>query len=168
MTKKNSPIWSSIFRRGHHSETREVLDFLGASPLFSSLAKKELRHLVAIVHRRNYQEGEFVFRKGQPGAAMFIIKSGAVDIVDYDAANSSTVVATLHKGDFFGELALLDDLPRSASALVTGQAEIHAFSRSDLENLQNNFPRMGMRIYQSLAIIIGTRLKAANAQLFDQ
>ena len=168
MSKKNNPIWSSLFRRSHHDETREMLNFLGASPLFCALAKKELRHLVTIVHRRSYEEGEFVFRKGQPGAAMFIIKSGAVDIIDYDGENRNTVIATLNTEDFFGELALLDDSLRSATALVTRPTDIYAFSRTDLENLLATFPQMGMRIYQALAIIVGTRLKAANAQLSDQ
>ncbi|NTV13793.1 MAG: cyclic nucleotide-binding domain-containing protein [Desulfobulbaceae bacterium] len=168
MSKENNPLWSALFRRHHHDEAREMLNFLGSSPLFCALAKKELRHLVAIVHRRSYEEGEFVFRKGQPGAAMFIIKSGAVDIIDHAGENRDTIIATLNSEDFFGELALLDDSLRSASAMVTSPADIYAFSRTDLENMVTTFPQMGMRIYQALAIIIGTRLKAANAQLSDQ
>lgn len=168
MNPKSNPLWSAIFRHGVHDGTLEMLDFLGISPLFATLSKKELRNLAAIVHQRSYQEGEFIFRKGQPGAAMFIIKSGTVTVIDHNRENRETIIATLQAEDFFGELALLDNSPRSASALATTPSEIYAFSRTDLDNLLTNSPQIGMRIYRALAIIIGTRLKDANAQLFNQ
>jgi len=168
MNRKNNPLWSAIFRHGVPDGTQEMLDFLDASPLFAALSKRELRSLAAIVHQRSYQEGEFVFRKGQPGAAMFIIKSGMVNVIDHRNDNRETIIATLQAEDFFGELALLDDTPRSASALATTTSEIYAFSRADLDNLLTSFPQIGMRIYRALAIIIGTRLKDANAQLSNQ
>lgn len=167
MAKKNNPLWSNIFQGRNHNSIQEMLEFLGASSLFCSLSKKELRSLATLANQRSYQEGEFVFRKGQPGAAMFIIKSGQVNVIDHAKDNRDIIIATLNPDDFFGELALLDDSPRSASALVTAQAEIYAFSRTDMESLFTSFPQMGMQIYHALAIIIGTRLKAANAQLSD-
>lgn len=99
---------------------------------------------------------------------MFIIKSGVVNVIDHGRENRETVIATLQAENFFGELALLDDSPRSASALATTPSEIYAFSRTDLDNLLTSFPQIGMRIYRALAIIIGTRLKDTNAQLSDQ
>lgn len=166
--RKNNPLWAAIFSHGAHDDAADILDFLGNSPLFAALSKRELRSLAAIVHPRSYQEGEFIFRKGQPGAAMFIIKSGMVKVIDHGRESCETVIATLQAEDFLGELALLDDSPRSASALATSPSEIYAFSRADLDNLLTSSPQIGMRIYRALAIIIGTRLKDANAQLSNQ
>jgi len=72
MTRKNQPMWTAIFRRAGGDEARDMLDFLGASPLFSALSRGGLRTLSSIIHRRSYQKKEPVFRKGQPGAAMLM------------------------------------------------------------------------------------------------
>lgn len=168
MPRKHHPLWTAIFRRGNHDETREMLDFLGTSPLFSALSRRELRNLSNIIHHRTYQKGEFVFLKGQPGAAMFIIKTGKIEVIDYGKDNRETVIATLDPGDFFGELALLDDSPRSASTKAAEPSEICAISRTDLDRMLANSPQAGLRVYRALAEIIGTRLKNANVQLFEQ
>lgn len=168
MTSKSHPLWTAIFRRGGDDQTRAMLDCLGGSPLFAALSRRELRNLATILHHRTYQDGEFVFLKGQPGAAMFLIKTGQINVIDYDKDNRATVIATLNPGDFFGELALLDDSPRSASAMAVEPTEIYAISRTDLEHLLTTSPQIGLRVYRALAVIIGTRLKNANVQLSEQ
>lgn len=168
MIRKNNPLWTAIFRRGDHDQTREMLDSLGNSPLFAALSTRELRKLSSILHHRTYQDGESVFLKGQPGAAMFIIKTGKVNIIDYGTDGSEIVVATLNPGDFFGELALLDDSPRSASAVAVESTYIYAISRTDLDHLLTTSPQIGLFVYRALAVIIGTRLKNANVQLSEQ
>lgn len=167
MIRKNHPLWTAISRYGGLDKNREILDFLGASPLFAALSARELRNLSGILHHRTYQDGEFVFLKGQPGAAMFIIKTGKVNVIDYGKDNRETVVATLNTGDFFGELALLDDSPRSASAMAVEPTYIYAISRPDLDHLLTASPQIGLRVYRTLAVIIGTRLKNANVQLSE-
>jgi len=168
MGMKKHPLWTAIFQHGGHDESIALMNFIGDSPLFSSLSKRELRNLTSILHHRTYQDGEAVFLKGQPGAAMFIINSGQVNVVDYDKDGRAVVIATLNPGDFFGELALLDDSPRSASAVVTMPSVIYAISRADLERLLSSSPQIGMRVYHALAVIIGARLRNANAQLSEQ
>jgi len=159
MDQKTPRLWTAIFRRDNRDETREMLDFLGGSALFCSLSKRELRSLAAIAHMRSYQEGEYVFRKGQPGAAMFIIRTGEVEVIDHDGRDHDTIIASLGPNAFFGELALLDDSPRSASVKAIASAEICAFSRTDLERFLAAFPQIGLQVYRELALIIGSRLK---------
>jgi CRP-like cAMP-binding protein len=145
-----------------------MISFLRSVPLFSSLSKRELLTLNSIAHLRTYQKDEFVFRKGQPGAAMFILKSGEISIVDHDPDSSENVIATLDENSFFGELALLDDSPRSASAKATEDSEVYAFFRTDLERLLSSSPQIGVHLYRALAMIIGTRLKSTNEQLLNK
>jgi len=166
-TNKNNPLWSFIFSTGR-KRRKDMAGILGSVPLFEKLSGWELRAISDIVHQRTYEEGEFVFRKGQPGAAMFVITAGEVNIIDHGKDNKETVVATLGANSFFGELALLDDSPRSASALATGNTEIFAFFRTDLDRLFATTPQIGLIVYRSLAGIIGTRLKATNEHLFDK
>ena len=99
---------------------------------------------------------------------MFILKSGEISIVDHDPDSSENVIATLDENSFFGELALLDDSPRSASAKATGNSEVYAFFRTDLERLLSSSPQIGLQVYRALAMIIGTRLKSTNDQLLNK
>ena len=69
---------------------------------------------------------------------------------------------------FFGELALLDDSPRSASAIASKTTETFAFFRTDLDRLLTAFPQIGLKVYRSLAMIIGSRLRDTNEQLLNR
>lgn len=168
MDPKKPRLWDAIFHRDNRDEAREMLNFLRASPLFSTLSKRELRSIAAIVHKRTYQGDEYVFRRGQPGAAMFILRSGEVEIIAHDGQGQETTIATLGPDAFFGELALLDDSPRSASVRARTTSEIYAFFRTDLDRLLAAVPQIGYQVHRALAQIIGNRLKEANAQLFNQ
>ncbi|MBU0480604.1 MAG: cyclic nucleotide-binding domain-containing protein [Proteobacteria bacterium] len=160
---RNSPLWAFIFNKSR--KRRDKTTILGSIPLFEKLSRWELRAIADIVHQRVYAEGEFVFRKGQPGAAMFVITTGEVKIIDHDRENRDTVIATLGANAFFGELALLDDSPRSASAMAAAGTEIYAFFRTDLDRLFAATPQIGLEVYRALAGIIGTRLKVTNEHL---
>lgn len=169
MDNKATPMWSAFLWQGEHNRRkRQTINFLRNVPLFSTLTRRELRHLNSIVHHRTYQADEFLFRKGQPGAAMFIIKSGEINILDQDHHHRENVVATLKDNSFFGELALLDDSPRSASAKAVTTTEIYAFFRNDLDRLMSAFPHIGLQVYRALSLIIGVRLKSANEQLLNK
>ena len=162
-------FWGNIFHRIEKRKNRETADDLKEIPLFSDLSTRELRIITDIIHLRNYGKDEFIFKKGQPGAAMFIIKSGTVMIQDVAGQGDSKKaidLVTLTEGAFFGELALLDDSPRSAYARAVVPVEAYALFRADLYKILDATPTISSKIYYSLARIIGERLKKMNAQLF--
>ena len=93
---------------------------------------------------------------------MFIIRNGSVLI---QMGKNGKTLAELHEGEFFGELALLDDSPRSASAKANSESKILAFSQPDLFSLMERNPHLGLKIILALARIIGERLKRMNEQI---
>ena len=135
--------------------------------MFSELSRNELRKLAAIIHERRYSQGEALFAMGTPGAAMFIVRAGLVNIVIPKDDGNDLTLAALGPGSFLGELALLDDSPRSASAIAAEDTMAMAFFRSDLNRLIETDAQIGSKILKSLALIIGKRLKATNEQLFS-
>jgi len=104
-------FWGNIFRQ-QEKEEENIRKTLKRIPIFEGLSRKELRAIERILHRRQYATGEVIFHQGEPSAGMYIIVEGKVRIF---LEPTQQVVAELHDGDFFGELALLNESPRSAT-----------------------------------------------------
>ncbi len=164
--KPTNAFWGNIFSRFRVGGNIPNVEFLKLCPMFQHLNNRELKKVSSLIYERKYQAGEYLFEKEQPGTAMFIIKSGLVKIVVPARNEEETDLATIHPGDFLGELALLDDTPRSASAKAAEKTEALAFFREDLNELLETYPVIGSSIMKYLAIVIGQRLKACNELLY--
>ncbi|OHD65485.1 MAG: hypothetical protein A2176_13120 [Spirochaetes bacterium RBG_13_51_14] len=153
-----------------HKSRRRItnVEVLKLCPLFQHLTVRELGKISGLIYERRYQAGEYLFEKDQPGTAMFIIKSGLIKIVVPGRDGEETELATLEPEDFVGELALLDDSPRSASAKAAEKTEALAFFREDLGELLETYPVIASKILRDLSIIIGQRLKTSNEQLYSR
>jgi CRP/FNR family cyclic AMP-dependent transcriptional regulator len=118
-TKKSgtdSALWKNLFSQGviRKGTVEEVLSKV---PAFADLLQRELKEVAAIVHKREYRTGEPVFYQGDPGLGMYIVQDGEVSITILDKDGDERELALLSDGDFFGELALLDESTRSANAI---------------------------------------------------
>jgi CRP-like cAMP-binding protein len=153
-------FWGNIFDKKPRLGGVQAL--LQKTPLFEQLSKSELAIVERMVHERRYKQGEGVFRQGEPAISMYIIESGTVAITH---GPENTMLVELHEGDFFGELALLDDAPRSASATAVTACVMFGFAQPDLFGIIERNPHLGVKIVTTLAKIIGERLRATNEQL---
>jgi CRP/FNR family cyclic AMP-dependent transcriptional regulator len=167
-TKSANAFWGNIFSRYRSRESIDNLEALRLCPLFRRLNVRELKKVAGIVYERSYQAGEYLFEKDQPGAAMFIVKSGKVAIIVPGADGSEAMLAEIAPEEFMGELALLDDTPRSASARAIEKTDAIAFFREDLNEMLDTYPVIASKILKELSIIIGQRLKASNEQLYSR
>ena len=110
---------------------------------------------------RSYDTDESIFEEGQPGAALFLILNGKIAI-EICRETSTTRLAVLESGAFFGEMALLDDTPRSANARALEPTRTLALYRNDLNDLVHRDAKTACQIYRSLAGTIGDRLRLTN------
>ncbi len=152
---------------GYHRKDKEeegIAGILLRIPIFEELSKRELAAVIRILHKREYQPDETIFRQEEPGMGMYIIESGAVDII---SEPSHLLLSKLKDGDFFGEVALLDETPRSATAIARSACSIFGFFQPDLFGLIERDPRLGVKIVLRLAKIIGARLRHANEQAIE-
>jgi CRP-like cAMP-binding protein len=97
--------------------------FLAKVPLFQSLKERQLQTLAKSLVLRKYAAGQEIVTQGKGGAGLFIIVSGKAEAVRERADGTKVVVNNFGPTDFFGELALLDDEPRTASVVATEDAE---------------------------------------------
>ncbi len=110
-----------------------ILPILQKIPFFSSLDPLLHKEIVEHITMQYYPSGYKIFEQGEGGAEMYIIKSGSISI-----NKDGQSVATLKSGDFFGEIALVSDQARNASAEVIEDSEIFILKKADFERLIGN------------------------------
>jgi CRP-like cAMP-binding protein len=128
------------------------------SALFSALTPLELKIVDGLLHERRYLTDEIVFDEGEEGQALYLVMSGRV-LISKTHAGVSQTVAELEPGSFFGDLALLDNSPRSAQARAMEPCEMAVFFRADFLGLLETDAVIGYKISLALARHIGLRLR---------
>lgn len=115
-------------------------------PLFAALRAKERRLLADAVDHRSVSAGETLFKSGDPGQSMFVVASGEIEIFVTDHAGQKIVLATCSRGDAFGELAMLDEGPRSATATARTDSDLLEIDRDDLLLLVRKSPDAALHL----------------------
>jgi len=103
--------------------------------LFAHADEDALQELARALRHRRFRRNEVIFHQGDPGDALHIVASGQVKILLLSAEGEEAIIATLRPGDFFGELALLDGAPRSATAVAIDPAETLVLPRAVFREL---------------------------------
>jgi nucleotide-binding universal stress UspA family protein len=137
-----------------------VSELLAQAPLFAALNQEDREHLGETARIRTYQPGELIVREGDTTTGCFIIASGEVEVVRGEHSAHPIVLTTLGAGEFFGEMAVIDDHPRSASVRALEATECVALGRAEfLETLQRR-PQIAV---QMLPVLV-RRLRLADAR----
>ena len=140
-----------------------VLDLFGQTQIFGSVDRDRLIPLAELANRRFYIRGESIFHQGDPGEALFLIESGIVKIDLTSDDGDQMVLATLGPGETFGELALIDRGPRSASARAVESCCLLALPREAFLHAVRENPLL----LESLLESLGTLLRSLLAQASD-
>jgi CRP-like cAMP-binding protein len=132
-------------------DDRFAVEALARCPLFEQASQPILESLAGRLRRRRFRRGEVIFHQGDPGDSLHIVASGAVKILLPSAEGEEAIIATLRPGDFFGELALLDDAPRSATAAALDQADTLVLPRQVFVELLDSLPGLRDALFSGLA-----------------
>ena len=154
-------LWETLERWKRSSPELDRIQFLKTVPFFDGLSHRQLKTVSDTVFERIYETDELIFQEGQPGAALFLIFDGKV-AVEMRRGNHTTTLAILEKGAFFGEMALLNEAPRSANARSLERTYTLALYRNDLSRLIQRDPQTACQIYRALASMVGDRLRLTN------
>lgn len=136
----------------------DILPVLRTIPIFEGLGFNDLKKIELVVHKRTFMPGEIIFYERQPGAGMYIIKKGWIKLTK--TVNEEKVkISELKDGEFFGEMSLLDEYPRSAEATAVEKTEALGIFRPDLFDLIENNPKLGYKILLRLSKRLASRLR---------
>jgi CRP-like cAMP-binding protein len=127
--------------------------FLARSPLFAGLPRRLLARLATRFFEKAYRPGDIVFHEGDPGRALFVVVEGSVEITQA-RPEGEYVLVTLGPGDAFGELALIDDYPRSATARVATLGRLLILYKSDFDALMEGNARIAVVVMRNLSRLL--------------
>jgi len=121
-------------------------EIIRAVPLFSDLNDVEIDAIATLVSTKKYPKKMIIVQEGENGDPMFIILNGSVKISSYAADGREVVLSLLAKGSFFGEMALLDAEPRSATVMTMEDTELGRIRREDFERLMLQMPQLTRKL----------------------
>jgi CRP/FNR family transcriptional regulator len=149
---------------------RDLVDFLKQVSLFTDLAHGDLKQLARIVHERVYRDGEIIFEQGTPGAALYLLRGGMVEIMRKKRSGEEIPLAMLEPPASFEELAAVGaEVVHWASARAHGPVSLAAIGRSDLDAVSRNFPLLANKILKKLAQIIAVQFQMLlEAEYFNE
>src|SRR5215470_7313552 len=119
--------------------------------MFEGLEEEDLRALAGHLVERRVPAGQIIFNQGDSGTEMYIVADGHVNIHLPGEASRRVSLKDISRGEYFGELALFDDKPRSASALATTEATLLELARETLSGYLERRPRAAMSILRVMA-----------------
>jgi CRP-like cAMP-binding protein len=142
------------------TQHESLVQFLGKVSLFEDLGRRELARVARIVHDRQYGDGEYICEEGRPGAALFVVRRGVVEVVKRGADGQDVPLAVLEPPASFEESAALGTgVIRWFSVRARGPVSLLALGKSDLDELILSFPRLASKVLTKLAGLMAARLQ---------
>ena len=131
--------------------------------LLNGVPEEVRRRVLAGARLRRFARGEVVFHEGDPGDTLHLISKGRVAIRVATAIGDTATLAVLGAGDFFGELALLEERPRTASVVALEKTETLALHRDDFDQMTRDFPS----VHAFLVHVLGAQVRRLTGQVMD-
>jgi len=141
----------------------EIAD-LARIPMFRDLTPDELERIKHLVFERTFRPGAMLFIEGMQGEVFYLVKRGKVEIRK-KRAGVEMVIATLGVGDFVGEMAVLDEEPRSATARVVEETTMLIITRKSFQDILKALPEGAVKILMIILKNVNQRLREANRKL---
>jgi SulP family sulfate permease len=133
--------------------------------LFKGRKAETLAALEQCMEKRSYNVGEKIFKHGDIGDEIFLIRKGAVRIMLPISEKQSHHLGTFGRGSFFGEMAFLDGGARSADAVAFSDAELYVLSRKTFDSLAEEHKKLAIGLMEGLASVLASRLRYTDAEL---
>jgi len=141
------------------TKSGHLVECLARVSLFEDLGRRDLARLARIVHEREYGDGEYICEQGRPGAALYIVRRGVVEVVRRGPGDRDVPIVLLEPPASFEEAAALGTgTPRWFSVRARGPVSLLALGKSDLDALSTDFPVMANRVLMRLAGLLAARL----------
>ncbi|HOL63212.1 MAG: cyclic nucleotide-binding domain-containing protein [Elusimicrobiales bacterium] len=151
-------ILDRFFNKAYDHAVLEKIKFLSQISLFKNIRRKDLLYILENLYEKKYLKNEVLFNEGDIGRALFIIYSGNIGLYKKNG-DQNILFSEVKAGDFIGEMALLEEMPRSLSAICLEDSFVFLLYKTNIENMINSKPKIAARINYNLAKILSSRLR---------
>ena len=138
-----------------------TLDDLRRVPLFSDLLEGDLVRFAEVAREREYPRNSVILFEDDPGDSLYIVSTGQVKVVLIGEDGREVILSVLNDGDFFGEMSLIDDEPRSAHVIAMKDSRLLVLRRDDFQQQINQHPSIAVKLLRVLV----QRLRRADAKI---
>jgi len=142
-----------------------MLELLKKIPLFENLSEYELEEIDKICIREAHAKDTIIFFEGDPGNRCYVIVKGEVRISKLIPNIGEEALAVLKPGDYFGEMALIDNFPRSAHAIANTDIEVLAINKTDLDKVLIADRELGYKLLWTFTRTLSKRLRETNEKM---
>ncbi|MBL9036873.1 MAG: cyclic nucleotide-binding domain-containing protein [Archangium sp.] len=141
------------------------VDILRNVALFEGMTSAQLRKLGAVLKEVRHPVGTFIFREGEAGHSMFIIREGKVRISKNVPGVGEEALAILERGQYFGEMSLIEDGPRSADAIAHIECALYELSRDKLDQVMFTDKELASTLLWTFVRTLSSRLRETNDKI---
>ncbi len=150
-----------FFDKIYDEEVIKKIEFLKNLKIFEGVKKKHLIYILENLQERKYIKGETIFAENDIGRAFFIVFSGKVALYRKDKFEDKNVlISEVGPGEFFGEMALLEEMPRTATAIAAEETAVFMLFKTKLEHLLFSRPQIGVHVIYHLSRVLSARLRS--------
>lgn len=135
--------------------------------MFKGLPRAEVELLARYARAYKVGKGKIIFREGQKAAFFCVIASGSVDVMKHTETHETKKVNTIRAGRSFGEMAVIDDMPHSATTVAVDDVTLLMITKQMLEQLTNEHPAFGVKMLWQIAKLMSLRLRQTTGSLVD-
>src|SRR5690349_18411600 len=125
--------------------------YLRRVPLFAHLSDADLNRLAEAARERNYPRNSVILFEDDPGDALYVVATGQVKVVLIGEDGREVILSVLHEGNFFGEMALIDDEPRSAHVIAMADSNLLVLRREDFQRRMQESPNIALGLLRELS-----------------
>lgn len=141
--------------------------FFRTSPIFGGLEGRSLQRVVSALEERDFAAGSTIFNAGELGRTMYLLAQGEVEVIGSSREGKPSGLVKLGPGECFGEMALIELQPRSATVRVRKRAKAYSLNNMDLYNLYREDNYAFVIVLQNICRILSRRLRKADGRICD-
>ncbi|MHA2431460.1 MAG: GNAT family N-acetyltransferase [Promethearchaeota archaeon] len=145
----------------------EITDVTRQSDLFKGLSDGELSHLAQICKMVSYPAGKIICKEGEKGNNIFVLAEGKASVVITREKQKKLQIGSISQGEIFGEMAIIEDLPRMASLITDKDSKLVVINRDELDNLMNKHNHIGKVVMYNVAKGISMKLRRSKVPIMD-
>lgn len=144
-----------------------IIDYLINIALFDELTPNELGIAADYMNFFEFEKGKTLFKEGDPGDYVCFIVKGGVEIIKSTVTEQQAVIATVRKGSTLGEMSIIDNIARSATARARQDTTLVILSKKGFNTILDKHPRIGIKILKGIARLLSLNMRRTSSHLAD-